>query len=153
MDYDDDDDVHTFVHYTPLNTTHICTLHTFVHYFHANHDQSLINLKTIPAASLMKNPGNVLNIPEEHRIKHDQWCVLSRNHLGAVLQFASESDAQDMLSDTVFAVDEHFVGVALSMNGKLHEVKSVMRTLVAWTEDRVENEGGSPHTFMRRAEF
>lgn len=120
----------------------------FIRAFDANHHQSLIHWRTIPAASLFKNPGNMLNIPKEHRIKHDQWCVLTRRHVETVLQFASESkDAQDMLSDAVFAADEHFVGVALSIQGELHNVKSTMSTVVDWTEDRVENEGGSPHTF------
>jgi hypothetical protein len=120
----------------------------FITAFEENHENSLINLQAIPAASLMKNPGNMRNVPVAHHIKHDQWCVLTRNHLDEVLKFANDSDvAQDMLSESVFAADEHFIGVALSMAGKLHQVSSVMSTLVDWTEDRVENEGGSPHTF------
>lgn len=110
----------------------------FVKAFEENRHHSLINVRNLPQRLVDDNVSNLQNIRSEHRAKHDQWCILSREHLDAVLSFAdvsNRSDAMGMLSQAI--ADEHFAGVALRTLGLLDGpgVKQVMSTFVDWSDE------------------
>lgn len=118
----------------------------FVKAFEENQHHSLINVRNLPQRLVDDNVSNLQKIRKEHRAKHDQWCVLSRDHLDAVLNFAdvsNRSDAAGMLAQAI--ADEHFTGVALRTLGLLDGpgVKQVMSTFVDWSNE----DASGPRTY------
>jgi len=118
----------------------------FIAFFDAHRNQSLLRAREIWWNVESNNRGNLQAVPVEHRVGHDQWCILTRADLAAVLAFCDDPQTSGFAASMAASAvsDESFTGVALSMLGRLAGVDRRMSTLVDWA--RTET-GDSPHTF------
>ena len=88
--------------------------------------------------------ANLIGVPPQFRIAHQEWCILTREDLAVVLRVAANTEfTKKILSGP--AADESFVGVCLAFHDRLKDVINARITMVDWK--RSPN-GNNPHTFQ-----